>query len=424
MDFTIDESEDKYEVHLSTLATTKIKKSHVNEALKNLLATDVRDQLLYHANPTQTSSMGILSNIDLALTEAYKSAMISHHLRNFLSENAMVFHRGPCGLGGSGHAHLADIYICTSNGNLPDRPVLVSDIKKTDGEKSIMESSCYAMSAISTVSQNDYPVVLSLPIYQTTMSLRVCFAINGKLCEIEIAECSLANAEDSKRFLAILYSAVDYLVQNVVTNNNRPLPSRKFIGEHITSLSDNGKLFLIENRVHKLFSKTAHAVPNVDIIHLINEAYRFKNVEVSNVDEGGRYLCMSYDFIDGDHEPKDLRQFKNIFMALDSLHKSNFVHGDVRLENMVFTDDIKTGYLIDYDFSGKEGELYPKNYNGSLEGRHNFAQAEKPMSKKHDRFSLAFCVHQYFKDKTAKLRQKIWMESTPLSEITCLFLEY
>ena len=40
------------------------------------------------------------------------------------------------------------------------------------------------------------------------------------------------------------------------------------------------------------------------------------------MDERGRYLCMSYDFIDGDHEPKDLRQFKNIFMALDSLHKS------------------------------------------------------------------------------------------------------
>ena len=71
MDFKIDESEDKYEVHLSTLATTTIKKSHVNEALKNLLATEVRDQLLYHADPMQTSSMGILSNIDLALTEAY-----------------------------------------------------------------------------------------------------------------------------------------------------------------------------------------------------------------------------------------------------------------------------------------------------------------------------------------------------------------
>ena len=40
----------------------------------------------------------------------------------------------------------------------------MSDIKKIDAEKSIMELSCYAMAAISTVSQNDYPVVLSLPI--------------------------------------------------------------------------------------------------------------------------------------------------------------------------------------------------------------------------------------------------------------------
>ena len=177
----------------------------------------------------------------------------------------MVFHQAPCSVGKSGHVHQPDIYICCANGNLPGKPVLVSDIKISDSEKSIMESTCYALGAISTVCQTKYPVVLSLPIfYETTYLLRVCFAINGKICEVKIAQCNLSNEDESRKFLAKLYIAVRYLLKNEVFNRNAPLPFKSLIDQCITILSSNGKVFLIGNKVHKLLSAADYAIPNIE----------------------------------------------------------------------------------------------------------------------------------------------------------------
>ena len=48
---------------------------------------------------------------------------------------------------------------------------------------------------------------------------------------------------------------------------------------------------------------------------------------------------------------------------LQKLHTNDFVHSDIRIENLVFDDHGTTAWLIDFDLTGKVGTLYPPNYN-------------------------------------------------------------
>ena len=80
---------------------------------------------------------------------------------------------------------------------------------------------------------------------------------------------------------------------------------------------------------------------------------------------------------------------------LHKVHEQGFVHGDVRLSNIIFSGD--TSYLIDYDLARKEDKvegLYPAGYN-RIPQRHPDAKAHLPMRKVHDRFSLAKIMKKY-----------------------------
>ena len=174
-------------------------------------------------------------------------------------------------------------------------------------------------------------------------------------------------------------------------------------------------------KVYKLFSTNSFAYPNLDVINLVNENHRLKNASVCPIDSAGNYHCLTYDYIKGTNVPSNLRQFYNILCALDNLHTAGYVHGDVRLENMIFAEG-NEGYLIDYDFARKEH--YPYNYNTELEVRHKTASPSQPMLKYHDRYSLSLCILKCFKGTTHKLRRQLFFEDTPLIEIGNRFLKY
>ena len=72
---------------------------------------------------------------------------------------------------------------------------------------------------------------------------------------------------------------------------------------------------------------------------------------------------------------------------LHKLHSRGFVHGDIRVENMVFTTN--TSYLIDFDMVQQEGACYPLGYTYHEDLKHPEAQENRPTRKVHDRFSLA-----------------------------------
>ena len=67
---------------------------------------------------------------------------------------------------------------------------------------------------------------------------------------------------------------------------------------------------------------------------------------------------------------KHQQNFLPIISELEKLHNDGFVHGDIRGFDTVFTDQEGQGWLIDFDFGGKESEAttaYPFGYKRTLD---------------------------------------------------------
>ncbi len=119
------------------------------------------------------------------------------------------------------------------------------------------------------------------------------------------------------------------------------------------------------------------------------------NVELKVFTQDKKISYISYDYYPGGHEPQRLNQFCNIVCILDKLHSAGYVHGDIRLPNLVFGSD-GGGYLIDFDLARLEGDVYPRLYYHNLSVRHDDAYSGMSMRKSHDRYSLAMIVQQCF----------------------------
>ena len=73
---------------------------------------------------------------------------------------------------------------------------------------------------------------------------------------------------------------------------------------------------------------------------------------------------------------------------------SDYVHGDIRVTNIVFpsAEAEDGGVLIDFDLVREELTEYPSDYNDKLSERHPDAYAHQPMKKEHERHSLAVVI--------------------------------
>jgi serine/threonine protein kinase len=125
--------------------------------------------------------------------------------------------------------------------------------------------------------------------------------------------------------------------------------------------------------------------------HVMNERYLpGARVEV----EDANLHIISYPYVEplaaGDVQ---IDHVLAICRHLQRLHSDGIVHGDIKLGNIVFaTDPAKSG-LIDFDFSGKEGEKkYPPGFNRDIKAegeRHGGARGGSALQKSHDLHSLA-----------------------------------
>ena len=75
-----------------------------------------------------------------------------------------------------------------------------------------------------------------------------------------------------------------------------------------------------------------------------------------------RFQCLRYAWREGDHQSKSARQFIHILKQLDKIHKSDFVHGDVRMMNLIFSKTTDEAWIMDFDFVGKVSTYYPSDY--------------------------------------------------------------
>jgi hypothetical protein len=96
-----------------------------------------------------------------------------------------------------------------------------------------------------------------------------------------------------------------------------------------------------------------------------------------------------YDLRVGNHQAKSVKQFSKIGRDVGRLHANGYVHGDIRLANIVFGDGVDEAWLIDFDYAGKlsDNAVYPYGWQRNTE-RH-------PDAREGASFSNAFTCYGY-----------------------------
>ena len=124
-----------------------------------------------------------------------------------------------------------------------------------------------------------------------------------------------------------------------------------------------------------------------------------------------RVLVITTPFRKGQHVAQHPGDFLPIIENLEKIHKEGYVHGDVRSYNTAFPENEgDQGYLIDFDYSGKAGEVvYPQGYNRLMPDGYRIGGKAK-IEKWHDWHALGaliFEVHRILEPE-AKDEQQLW----------------
>ena len=162
-----------------------------------------------------------------------------------------------------------------------------------------------------------------------------------------------------------------------------------------------------ESKFYKWFYKSEHRQPNLSLVNkYMDETATVVNV--NNDEAKPIYMEMTnlgFDGTMGDsgYEASSL-SFRTITRKLWNLHRGDYVHGDIRLANLVLCDE--RSCIVDFDFAGKVNEpKYPLNLALIQDGERHPEVEEAiegrklnvlPLKFEHDWFSLA-AVMKLFK---------------------------
>lgn len=80
----------------------------------------------------------------------------------------------------------------------------------------------------------------------------------------------------------------------------------------------------------------------------------------------GRWKMLEYSYIDGNHSPTTVEHFRGICEGLKEIHSLGYVHGDIRLANMIFFEN-GGSQLIDFDLARIEHKRYCYGYKGPVD---------------------------------------------------------
>ncbi len=273
------------------------------------------------------------------------------------------------------------------------QPVIATNNSKLNVEelsKAEAESRLYSICALSK-SEVKFPFLFSFPLCPNSIEFEMHISVNRKLQHIDIAKASFNCDDELKRFFIVTYA----LVRWACVNNDRRLSSlpmavmpRKDI--ELRDKFDTRNVFLKDSKVYKFFENNSSKQPNKDVMELMG----INDVELIKLSE--EYSLLSYSYLEGLHEPNFTQQFAVVAHKLKRLHDEGLVHGDVRIGNIIFTAVRDQAYLIDFDYTAKQGEMYPPKYNSSLAERHDGAKEYYKMEFDHDWFSLIYVMLHYF----------------------------
>lgn len=272
--------------------------------------------------------------------------------------------------------------------------VLVGDYKKSNDEYSeaVKETKGYCMN-ITEVSASFQPI-LGLPCTPYKLGLHLYLPGNKKLACIIVEEVDATDTAAVKRLLCCIVGAVEWLKTKRISDVNapacvRPQPSLLLQG----CLDEKFRTFRHGDKVYKFFDNTS-GLSNVE---LIKQLPGYDNVHEVQLSDDGRYSYLCYNFIQGSCSPKKIGDFRNIIETLQKIHEMEYVHGDVRLQNLVF--GLSRSWIIDFDNALKVGAEYPVCYNSLLPERHSDIRISLIPIKcdfVHDWYSLSHIIRTSF----------------------------
>ena len=240
---------------------------------------------------------------------------------------------------------------------------------------------------------NKWPLLLDIPGTCESIGLQVFVANDDVMWIIPIAEVRPYD----KALLCTIYVAVKYLNDYPIVEvcpPTCPMPVKNGKYEPIFQYDEkfNHRALMEDNQLIKLFDSEDEEInhPNYELLEQIG----FKH-EIMRLSVDGRFTMLKRSYIPGSHNPREVTDFKGVLECLKRVHDYGYVHGDVRIYNIIFKRD-GTSHLIDFDLARKEGETYHYLYNGDCKDRHPDARPEQPMKKEHDTFSIKEIIKVFF----------------------------
>lgn len=293
----------------------------------------------------------------------------------------------------------------------------VSDIKLNDYDISVKESALYGKFASMRKGRKSCVLVMGLAATRSTASLWLYVMARNREWAIPILRyCTLWDHV----LLATLCAGLRYLADCPVTYSviEYPMPFKENPQPLKTSFSN--RTYRVGNEVQKIFDNEDEIVKgNQDILIMAGV-----NATVKYLSTDKRFYTLNYPYYEGNHSPTDLGQFKAIISMLNKIHSGGYVHGDVRLPNLVFGNTGTDGYLIDFDLSRhvSSNSVYPLGYLSDEKIRHNDARAGKIMCMKHDRHSLSIIIDESFENDSRASKVSSMLKSNMTLE--CILQEW
>ena len=371
---------------------------------------------------TSSIEQGVIGDEELRTAEQTKSAMFARSLDRFLfrddqKSKGACCHQLPVFRQGQ-RVQSPDMFVVQLRENCPCTPVLLSDIKNEGREKSRKETWAYCIKAMKLLEKDEWGLLLGLAISEEKAELYVVIDNDGYVLAIDVCSVYLSR-DEARSFFAVLYAAVHSLIDHPLSMEAPGIePMNGYKGEALDQ-GENARVFCSGNTVSKFYDTQffKNVKPNLDAIRSICKNY-IPNIQLLPLTNDKRALCLEYAYIEGSHTPRTVKQFATILKDLEKLHNEGYVHGDMRKENLVFSEtDDKAAWIIDFDLAGKVGSRYPSNYNHcNIEERHTNAKANLKRQKVHDTYALCKILQNFFPlSVSTNVIVIVSLEQTPLN---------
>ncbi len=341
---------------------------------------------------------GYCGSKDMCSHEVTFTAKFSAHLNTILPEEARAYvdiiHQGPVPTSKiKGGPNVADIIGCVKSSS---RYAFVADLKKNDDMPIAMkQTALYAKhAAVNGHLKYECSLILGLAATKNAAMLSLYVVADRAVAGDAVWAIPIMESTPyDKTLLALTAIAIADLCINPKNCSllSNPVPFVKELSPMKGGLNCRVFLDKAENKICKCYGEKENVLPQIEVMNLVLDT----GIDKIKLTTDNSYFYIKYEYYEGNHTPESLEHFYSIFINLHKLHDNDYVHCDVRVENLVFGGN-GVSYLIDFDLARKENTRYPTGYNSEISFRHRDAQEEKLALKVHDRYSLGKICYNYF----------------------------